>query len=79
MIISEATRQKLENIHRTQILKIDLDIIATILFSYYLSTIIKKTFFVTFVIVLIISIIIHRILGINTRINEMIFGNLTKK
>lgn len=74
MIISEAMRVKLENLHRKQILIIDLDIIVSILLSYYLSPIIKRNFLETFIIILIISILIHKILGINTRINEIIFG-----
>ena len=79
MLITEKTRKKLENLHRTQILGIDLDIISIIIISYYLRKIFNKNFLETFVSVLILSIIIHRTLGINTRINEMIFGNLTKK
>lgn len=59
MIISE----KLENLHRKQILKIDVDIVVTILFSYYLSKTIKRNFLEIFITVLIISTIIHRILG----------------
>lgn len=79
MLINEKTRQCLEKIHRKQILGIDLDIIAMVIFSYYLSITFKKNYLQIFIGVLIVSIIIHKTLGINTRINEVIFGNLTKK
>lgn len=75
-MLTEQTRAKLEQIHRIKILGIDLDIIGIILFSYYLCIILKQDYIKIFLIILILSIIIHRIFRINTRINEKIFGKV---
>jgi hypothetical protein len=73
-MLSEATRQYLEKLHRIQIFGIDLDILFMLIVSYYIANSYKKNFFQVIIIILIISIIVHRTFRINTRINEMIFG-----
>jgi hypothetical protein len=75
-MLSEATRQRLEKLHRIQILGIDLDILFTIIVSYYITNAYKKNFFQILITILVISIIVHRTFRINTRINEMIFGKV---
>lgn len=75
-MFSEKTRQQLEDLHRTQFLGIDLDILFMIIFSYYIVISYQKNFLQVFVIILLISIIVHRIFRINTRINELIFGKI---
>jgi hypothetical protein len=75
-MFSKDTRQRLENFHRIQILGIDLDILFTIFISYYISNHYKKNFNQVLITILFISIIVHRIFRINTRINEVIFGKV---
>jgi hypothetical protein len=75
-MFSEKTRKTLEELHRTQILGIDLDILFTLLISYYISQIYKKNFYQVLIIMVLISIIVHRTFRINTRINEIIFGRV---
>lgn len=75
-MLSENTRQYLERLHRIQILGIDLDILFMLIVSYYVSNTYKKSYLQVFIIVLVISIIVHRTFRINTRINEMIFGKV---
>jgi hypothetical protein len=75
-MFSEKTRTTLEELHRIQILGIDLDILFTLLISYYISQIYKKNFYKVLIIIVLISIIVHRTFRINTRINEIIFGRV---
>jgi len=75
-MLSENTRQYLERLHRIQILGIDLDILFMLIVSYYISNTYKKSYLQVFIIILVISIIVHRTFRINTRINEMIFGKV---
>lgn len=75
-MLSETTRQHLERLHRIQILGIDLDILFMLIVSYYIANTYKKNSFQVFIIVLVITIIVHRTFRINTRINEIIFGKV---
>ena len=75
-MFSETTRKRLEEIHRIQIVGIDLDIIFTLTISYYISLTYHYNFYKVLFIIVLISIIVHRILRINTRVNEMIFGKV---
>lgn len=75
-MFSETTRKRLEEIHRIQIVGIDLDIIFTLTISYYISLTYHYDFYKVLFIIVLISIIVHRILRINTRVNEMIFGKV---
>jgi len=59
-MLSEITRQHLERLHRIQILFIDLDILFMLIVSQYVSNTYKKSYFQVFIIVLVISIIVHR-------------------
>jgi hypothetical protein len=43
IMLSEETRQRLEKLHRIQILGIDLDILFTFIVSYYIANIIHST------------------------------------
>lgn len=72
----EQTRANLEQIHRTKILGIDLDILSILLFSYYIAFVFKKNYIQMFILVLLTVVIIHRILRINTRINQKLFGKI---
>lgn len=73
-MFSEKTRKRLEEIHRIQIACIDLDIIFTLSISYYISLTYHYDFYKVLFTIMLISIIVHRIFKINTRLNEMIFG-----
>ena len=75
-MFSETTRKRLEEIHRIQIVGIDLDIIFTLTISYYISLTYHYDFYKVLFIIVLVSIIVHRILRINTRVNEMIFGKV---
>ena len=75
-MFSEKTRKKIEELHRKKILGIDLDILFTLFISYYISQTYKKNFYKVLIIIVLISIIVHRTFRINTRINEIIFGRL---
>ena len=75
-MFSETTRKRLEEIHRIQIVGIDLDIIFTLTISYYISLTYHYDFYKVLFIIVLISIIVHRMLRINTRVNEMIFGKV---
>ena len=75
-MFSETTRKRLEGIHRIQIVGIDLDIIFTLTISYYISLTYHYDFYKVLFIIVLISIIVHRIFRINTRVNEMIFGKV---
>jgi hypothetical protein len=75
-MLSETTRQRLEKLHRIQLLGIDLDILFMLIISYYIQVTYKKNFFQVLIIILVISIIVHRTFRINTRINEMIFDKV---
>lgn len=68
--------KRLEELHRIQIVGIDLDILFTLIISYYISLTYHHNFYKVLFIILILSIIVHRIFRINTRLNEMIFGNV---
>lgn len=75
-MLSETNRQRLEKLHRIQILGIDMDILFMLIISYYISNIYKKNFTQVIITILFISIFVHRIFRINTRVNEMIFGKV---
>lgn len=75
-MLSENNRQRLEKLHRIQILGIDMDILFMLIVSYYISNTYKKNFLQVLIIILVISVIVHRTFRINTRINEMIFGKV---
>lgn len=75
-MLSEDTRLKLENLHRRQIMGIDMDILFMIFVSYYIATNYRKNFYQVLISILLISIIVHRLFRINTRINQMIFGKV---
>jgi hypothetical protein len=75
-MLSEVTRQRLEKLHRIQILGIDLNILFMVIVSYYIANTYKKIFFQVLIIILVINVIVHRTFRINTRINEMIFGKV---
>jgi hypothetical protein len=76
-MISEKTRKRLENFHRIQVFGIiDLDILFMIIISYYISITYKQNFYRVLISIVFISIIVHRILRINTRLNEMILGKV---
>jgi hypothetical protein len=76
-MISENIRKRLENFHRIQVFDIiDLDILFMIIISYYISTVYKQNFYKILISIVFISIIIHRMFKINTRINEFIFGKV---
>lgn len=75
-MFSETTRKRLEEIHRIQIVGIDLDIIFTLTISYYISLTYHYDFYKVLFVIVLVSIIVHRILRINTRVNEMIFGKV---
>ena len=75
-MFSEKTRKTLEELHRKKILGIDLDILFTLLISYYISQTYKKNLYQVLIIIALISVIVHRTFRINTRINEIIFGRV---
>jgi hypothetical protein len=75
-MLSENTRQRLENLHRIQIFGIDLDILFMVIISYYISVTYKKNFIQIIITILFISIFVHRLFRINTRVNEVIFGKV---
>lgn len=75
-MFSEKTRKRLEDLHRTKILGIDLDILFTVLISYYISQTYKKNFYNVLITIVLISVIVHRTFRINTRLNEIIFGRV---
>ena len=75
-MFSETTRKRLEELHRIQIIGIDLDILFTLIISYYISLTYNYNFYKVLFIIVIASIIVHRIFKINTRLNEMIFGKV---
>lgn len=76
-MISENTRKRLENLHRIQVFGIvDLDILFTIMISYYITITYKVNFYKVLISIVVISVIVHRMLRINTRLNEMIFGKV---
>lgn len=52
------------------------DVILTLLLSLFISYVIKVNVIITFTIVFIIGIIVHRLFCVNTKINVMIFGNV---
>lgn len=75
-MFSTETRKRLEELHRTQILGLDLDILFSVLISYYITILYKKNFYKILITIVLISIILHRTFRINTRINEIIFGKV---
>ena len=75
-MFSKETRKRLEELHRTQILGIDLDILFMLFISYYISINYNEKFYQVLIIIVLISIIVHRTFRINTRINELIFGRV---
>lgn len=75
-MLSEETRVRLEKWHRVQIMGIDMDILFTVFLSYYITTNYRRNFYQVLISVLLISIIVHRLFRINTRINQMIFGKV---
>ena len=75
-MFSEETRKQLEELHKIQILGIDLDILFTVLISYYIASVYNYNFYKVILVVFLITSFIHRIFRINTRINEIIFGKV---
>lgn len=67
-------RENIEKIHLYKIFGIELDLIFTVLISYWVSFLYKLNIYKTLFIVLLTSIIVHRIFRINTTINKSIFG-----
>ena len=53
-MFSEKTRKRLEELHRIQILGIDLDILFTLLISYYISQTYKQKFYQVLIIIVLI-------------------------
>lgn len=52
------------------------DVLLTILVSLFISYISKVNIIITFIIVFIIGIIVHRLFCVNTKINMMIFDKV---
>ena len=75
-MFSEQTRKQLEELHKIQIIGIDVDILFTIIISYYIASVYNYNFYKVILIMFLITIIVHRIFRINTRINELIFGKV---
>lgn len=75
-MFSEQTRKQLEELHKIQIIGIDLDILFTTVISYYIANVYNYNFYKVILIVFLVSSFIHRIFRINTRINELIFGKV---
>ena len=75
-MFSEQTRKQLEELHKIQIINIDLDILFTIIISYYIASVYNYNLYKVILIVFLASSFIHRIFRINTRINEIIFGKV---
>jgi len=73
-MLPENIRLQIEQFHRFQILGIDLDFYFMLILSYIITIQYKTNFLQTFIIILLLSIFIHRILNINTRINQIIFN-----
>ncbi len=74
LLFSEETRKKLEDFHRTRILFIDMDILFMLLISVYISVYYNVDLVGVFLLILMLSILFHRIIRINTRVNEVLFG-----
>ena len=72
-MISENFIKKLEKLHRIQVIGIDLDILFTFFISYFISIYYKLNFYIFFITIIIISIIVHKSIGIKTRLNEELF------
>jgi len=72
-MISENFIKKLEKIHRIQVIGIDLDILFTFFISYFISIYYNFNFYIVFITVIIISIVVHKSIGIKTRLNEELF------
>lgn len=75
-MLSETFRKQLNDLHQTQIFNIEIDIIFTVIVSYWISITYNRNFTSTLISIILISIIIHRIFRINTFINRLIFGNV---
>lgn len=69
-------RQQIEDIHLYKIAGIELDIIFTVLITYWISENYHKDFYTTLLYVIIISVAVHRIFRINTSLNKYIFGKV---
>jgi len=52
------------------------DVFLTILLSLFISYVSKLNVILTFIIVFIIGIVVHRIFCVNTKVNVMIFGKV---
>lgn len=50
------------------------DLLLTIIGAYLLSFALKTQFIITFITVLVIGVIVHRLFCVNTKINTLIFG-----
>lgn len=74
LLFSEETRKKLEDFHRKRILFIDMDILFMLLISVYISVYYNVDLVGVFLLILMLSILFHRIIRINTRVNEVLFG-----
>jgi Na+/citrate or Na+/malate symporter len=74
LLFSEDTRKKLEDLHRMRFLFIDMDILFILLISVYISVYYNVDLVGMFLLMLILSILVHRIFRINTRVNEVLFG-----
>jgi hypothetical protein len=54
-----------------------IDVILSILMSYYLSNHFKYDFYTVLLLVLLAGIVLHRLFCVNTTINKLIFGEIT--
>lgn len=52
------------------------DVILTLLLSLFISYLSKINLIITFIVMLIIGIIVHRVFCVNTKINMIIFGKV---
>jgi hypothetical protein len=67
-----------EGIHSYRIFDLAImDIIFTIIGVFIISIIFKLNFLRTLIITFILGIILHRLFCVNTKINTMIFGNVS--
>ena len=53
-----------------------IDLFLTILIAYFYSNYYETNFWSTFLILMLIAVVVHRIFCVNTTINTMIFGQV---
>ncbi len=64
-----------QGLHKYRIFNIAIiDLVFTIIVAYFISTQFKISFSKTFIILMIIAIIIHKLFGVETTINKFIFN-----